>query len=253
MKEKRTRNWACIIYPRQTAEDVTECPDNWAEVLEQLGVKAAVSPLHDKDLKEDGTFKKPHRHVLFSFEGVKSEKQVRELFQRIGGVGCEPINSMYAQVRYLTHKDNKDKAQYSALNVLTFGGFEYKRYVSTKEDEERECTAKMVQIFGLMEERCVVDFHHVADLLWSEEPELFGTFRRNSYFFAQYIKSKKDFTSRMAEKGVYLEQDELLGSLHNPHYVNEQQPEEQEQGGTNEKPIPNQEEDAAGGGNAAGV
>lgn len=252
-KEKRTRNWACIIYPRQTAEDVTECPDNWAEVLEQLGVKAAASPLHDRDLKEDGTFKKPHRHVLFSFEGVKSEKQVRELFQRIGGVGCEPINSMYAQVRYLTHKDNKDKAQYSALDVLTFGGFEYKRYASTKEDEDKECTERMVRIFNLMEERRVEDFHQVADLLWSEEPELFGTFRRNSYFFAQYIRSKKDFTCRMGEQGVFFEQDERHGSLHNPHYVTPEPPQQQEQGGTNEKPIPNQEEDTAGSGNAAGV
>lgn len=252
-KEKRTRNWACIIYPRQTAEDVTECPDNWAEVLEQLGVKAAASPLHDRDLKEDGTFKKPHRHVLFSFEGVKSEKQVRELFQRIGGVGCEPINSMYAQVRYLTHKDNKDKAQYSALDVLTFGGFEYKRYASTKEDEDKECTERMVRIFNLMEERRVEDFHQVADLLWSEEPELFGTFRRNPYFFAQYIRSKKDFTCRMGEQGVFFEQDERHGSLHNPHYVTPEPPQQQEQGGTNEKPIPNQEEDTAGSGNAAGV
>lgn len=253
MKEKRTRNWACIIYPRQTAEDETECPENWAEVLEQLGVKAAVSPLHDRDLKEDGTFKKPHRHVLFSFEGVKSAKQVRELFQRIGGVGCEPINSMYAQVRYLTHKDNKDKAQYSALDVLTFGGFEYKRYASTKEDEDKECTEKMVRIFNLMEERGVGDFHHVADLLWSEEPELFGTFRRNSYFFAQYIKSKKEFTCRMVETDVCLEQEERLGFLHVPHHVNEQPPQEQEKGGTNEKPIPNQEEYTAGSGDAAGV
>ena len=115
---------------------MTECPDNWADVLEQMGVKVCVSPLHDKDVKPDGEYKKPHRHVLFSFEGVKSRGQVLELCKKIGGISPEPINSLYAQTRYLTHLDT-DKVKYSSTDVLTFGGFEYKRYVNTKEDEEK--------------------------------------------------------------------------------------------------------------------
>ena len=232
METKRTRNWATIIYPRQKPEDVTECPENWAEVLEQLGVKAAVSPLHDRDLKDDGSgeYKKPHRHVLLAFEGVKTRAQVKELVAKIGGISPEPINSMYAQVRYLTHKDSKDKAQYSALDVLTFGGFEYKRYASTKEDEDREATERVGRIFELMDKNGLQHFHQVAGYLMQEEPELFSVLRKNSYFFAQYIKSKKDFTCFEEQVELYL-LSKGRASLHNIHYGNLPPEENEEQGG----------------------
>ena len=64
--EKRTRTWATIIYPRQSEDEKTTCPDNWADVLGELGVKVCVSPLHDKDIEANGEKKKPHRHVIFS-------------------------------------------------------------------------------------------------------------------------------------------------------------------------------------------
>lgn len=238
----RTRNWATLIYPRQTAEDVTECPDNWVEVLEQMGVKACVSPLHDKDVKEDGTFKKAHRHVLFSFDGVKSKAQVVELCRKLGGISPEPINSMYAQVRYLTHKDNKDKAQYSSLDVLTFGGFEYKRYASTKEDEDKDTNAKMGKIFNIMAEMGLQEFAEVAEYLMSEEPELFSVYRKNSYFFAQFIRSKQNFTCQKAEKNI-LYQLTRNGGLQNPHSGNNNE----EKGGNNETPIRIEGTDKKGG------
>lgn len=193
-KEKRTRNWATIIYPKINDDDETTTPENWVEIIEEMGVKCAVSPLHDSDIKEDGEKKKPHRHVLFAFDGVKSKSQVKELCEKIGGVGCEAINSLYAQVRYLTHLDNPEKAQYSALDVLTFAGFEYKRYANTKEDEDKEIIKQMGKIFNLMVEKSLYDFSSLGDYLITEETELFGVFRKNSYFFAQYLKSKQNYT-----------------------------------------------------------
>lgn len=198
--EKRTRNWSCIIYPRQGVEgEQTECPDNWAEILGDLGVKCAVSPLHDKDVKPDGTPKKPHRHVVFAYDGVKTEKQAREDFAKIGGVGCEAVRSLYSMTRYLTHKDDMDKAQYSTLDVLTFGGFEYKRYVQTKEDEERDTIGKMGKIFNVVAEYGLNDFADLAEYLMQEDTELFATMRKNSYFFAQFLKCKREQAKAIAE------------------------------------------------------
>ena len=65
-KEKRTRNWATIIYPRQAEGEETTCPENWSDILSELAVKAVVSPLHDKDLTEAGEKKKAHRHVVIA-------------------------------------------------------------------------------------------------------------------------------------------------------------------------------------------
>ena len=218
--EKRTRNWATIIYPRQGPEDVTECPENWAEVLEQMGVKVCVSPLHDKDVKPDGEYKKPHRHVLFSFEGVKSRGQVLELCKKIGGISPEPINSLYAQTRYLTHLDT-DKVKYSSTDVLTFGGFEYKRYVNTKEDEEKQTLGNLSRILNLVEERTLYTFHELAEFLMCEEPELFGTMRKNPYFIAQFLKSKERFTQTILTNDgelITIGNDGGTAGLHNPHY-----------------------------------
>lgn len=191
-KEKRTRNWSTIIYPRQTEQDETTCPDNWADILGELGVKCAVSPLHDKDVNGDGTPKKPHRHVLVAFEGVKSREQAVELFDRIGGVGAEPVNSLYGMTRYLTHMDNPEKAQYSTVDVLTFGGFEYRRYASTKEDEEKETVGHIGEIMEIVQNNLIYGFSDVAEILMTERPELFTVFRKNPYFFAQYLKSKQE-------------------------------------------------------------
>lgn len=190
MAEKRTRNWSTIIYPRQSEEDKTECPDNWVDILAEMGVKCAVSPLHDKDVDSNGQKKKAHRHVLIAFDGVKTRQQAKEVFDRIGGVGAEPVNSLYGMTRYLTHEDNPEKAHYSTVDVLTFGGFEYKRYASTKEDEEKQVMSQMGEIFRDIEDRSLYSFSDVADYLLQEKPELFSCYRKNAYFFANYLKSK---------------------------------------------------------------
>lgn len=190
MAEKRTRNWSTIIYPRQSEDDETTCPDNWADILGELGLKIAVSPLHDKDVNGDGSKKKPHRHLVVAFEGVKTRKQAEEVFSRIGGVGAEAVNSLYGMTRYLTHMDNPEKAQYSTVDVLTFGGFEYRRYANSKEDEEKQQMSQMGEIFNIVEDKQLYNFSDLAEYLMFERPELFICMRKNSYFFACFLKSK---------------------------------------------------------------
>nr|WP_217265565.1 Rep family protein [Helicobacter pylori] len=54
---ERTRSYAIIIYP-------DSANSKWLEILERTCIPCAISPLHDKDLENDGTPKKPHYHVL---------------------------------------------------------------------------------------------------------------------------------------------------------------------------------------------
>lgn len=226
MKEKRTRNWSTIIYPPTGVEgEETTCPEDWKEILGEMAVKCAVSPLHDRDVKEvtsDGevVYKKAHRHVVVAFDGVKTEAQARELFKRIGGVGCEPVNSLYAMTRYLTHMDDPDKAQYSTLDVLTFGGYEYKRYGTTRDDEERQIVANMGRIFNLCAEKVMYDFADTAEYLMVNDPELFTTFRKNPYFFATFFKSKQNLAKMCYSQEEYLTilNSTTPNSLQNPHY-----------------------------------
>lgn len=114
----RTRNFATVVYPESA-------PENWQEILVEQFVPAFISPLHDKDVNPNGEPKKEHYHVIIMFEGVKTSEQARAIFELIGGVGCEVVQSLRGYARYLCHLDNPDKAQYSAENVRSLCGADY--------------------------------------------------------------------------------------------------------------------------------
>ena len=70
-ERKRFLSWTCVIYPESM-------PENWREILGELMIPWAVSPLHDKDVNPNGEPKKPHRHLLLSFRTVKAYEQIKE-------------------------------------------------------------------------------------------------------------------------------------------------------------------------------
>lgn len=116
--DTRTRNFATVVYP-------DSAPANWQDILSDQFIPAFISPLHDKDTNADGEPKKPHWHVVVMFEGKKSMDQVTELFNLIGGVGCEVVKSTRGYARYLCHLDNPEKAQYNQEDVRSMGGADY--------------------------------------------------------------------------------------------------------------------------------
>lgn len=128
MEQRRTRNFATVVYPESA-------PDDWITKLEEHRVPALISPLHDKDLNADGSHKKEHFHVMILFEGVKTEKQAKEVFDTIGGVGVEVIKCVRAYARYLCHLDNPEKAQYDISDVIACSGADYHSLISIASDK----------------------------------------------------------------------------------------------------------------------
>lgn len=118
MASKRTRNFATVVYPESA-------PDDWFDTLVDFKVPAFVSPLHDQDINPGGEIKKAHYHVMIMFEGVKTQEQAQELFNQIGGVGCETIQSIRGYARYLCHLDNPEKHQYLQEQVRGLCGADY--------------------------------------------------------------------------------------------------------------------------------
>lgn len=114
----RTRNFTTIVYPESA-------PENWQELLAEQFIPAFVSPLHDKDVNPGGEAKKPHYHVMIMFDSVKTIEQARSVFNVIGGVGCEVVNSLRGCSRYLCHLDNPEKAQYNPEDVRSLCGADY--------------------------------------------------------------------------------------------------------------------------------
>lgn len=122
MKEKttvkRTRNFATVVYPESA-------PENWQDILSEQFIPAFISPLHNQDVNPTGEVKKAHYHVMIMFDSVKTSEQAQAVFEKIGGVGCEVVQSVRGYARYLCHLDNPEKAQYPQESVRSLCGADY--------------------------------------------------------------------------------------------------------------------------------
>lgn len=116
--DTRRRNFATVVYPESA-------PADWQTILQEQFIPAFISPLHDKDINPTGEPKKAHYHVMLMFEGKKSKEQAVEVFEKIGGVGAEVVNSIRGYARYLCHLDNPEKAQYNIDDVRCICGSDY--------------------------------------------------------------------------------------------------------------------------------
>ncbi len=128
MENKRTRNYATVVYPESA-------PADWKVLLQEQCVPAIISPIHDRDINTDGTLKKKHFHVMILFDGTKTKEQAGEVFSVIGGVGIEPIKCTRAYARYLCHLDNPDKAKYAIEDVISCAGADYYSMISMATDK----------------------------------------------------------------------------------------------------------------------
>lgn len=159
---KRTRNYATVIY-------ADSAPENWREIIESWHVPCFVSPYHDQDINPNGEPKKPHWHVQLLFDNVKTAQQAIDLFNQINGVGCEVINSARAYARYLCHLDNPDKHRYSPSDVIQIGGADYFSVIESCSDQ----IAAISMIEDLCEERNIFTYSELCRVLRREFPELY--------------------------------------------------------------------------------
>lgn len=135
----KSRNWTVIVYPESA-------PENWMTILDDLHVRALVSPLHDMDVDRDGTPKKPHWHVMVMFDGPKTLRAAKEALGSLGGTAPQMVASVEGTARYLCHLDNEEKAKYSIADVKQFGGVDYFELIETHSDR--------TQVIGEMQDWC---------------------------------------------------------------------------------------------------
>lgn len=109
--------------------------------------------LHDKDINEDGTIKKPHFHIALDYSDGKER-----LTSRVKSIFCEGLTEYalveYVQnpkafIRYLTHKDHKEKYQYVDNDVHTNDFNLYTNYVCVAKlgKKEKVSTAELLEGF----------------------------------------------------------------------------------------------------------
>ena len=123
MSEKiiKGRDWAFIVYPESA-------PENWREILDETHMRWVESPLHDKDFNPDGTFKKPHWHVMLSADGPITLKAVEKIIEPLNVPAPQKVGSGRGMIRYFIHLDNPEKYQYSRDEIVAHGGADVESY-----------------------------------------------------------------------------------------------------------------------------
>lgn len=176
----RRRNFATVVYPESA-------PIDWKERLSEQHVAALVSPLHDRDVNPSGAPKKPHYHVLLMFESPKDfDNQVKPIFDMIGGVGREYVNSMRGYARYLCHLDNPEKAQYDKADVIQLGGADYAAVVHLPTDDSR----MLAELFAYIKANQIYSFAELLDICAVNNPDWFNLVTASrAYIVDKYIKS----------------------------------------------------------------
>lgn len=122
MKNQSGRNFTISVKPMHSYEQIDR-------ILNELkGVATVFAITHDKDTTEKGEQVEPHTHYLLSYDTPRRLTTVSNLF----GVApnfVEIVKSHKAMLRYLTHKDDDDKYQYSDKEVITNGPVAYEEAV----------------------------------------------------------------------------------------------------------------------------
>lgn len=176
----RARVWCTLVYPESA-------PDEWLSILGMHCIPTFVSPLHDSDLNPTGEKKKPHYHVLFMFDGKKSDEQVREIIETFSGVGCERVASVRGYARYLCHLDNPEKAQYNTADVVCFGGSDYLTTIGLVTDKYL-AIGDMIDFCDLNE---VYSYASLLRYCRSERPDWFRVLCDNgTVVMKEFLKSK---------------------------------------------------------------
>lgn len=178
-KSTRYRNVATVVYP-------DSAPVDWLERLRDLHSNFLVSPLHDQDMNANGEPKKAHYHILTLYDAPKSVDQIQEIFDIIGGVGFEPVNSLRGYARYLCHLDNPEKYQYSIDEVVSIGTEDYQSLIGLPSDKYKV----IGEMLEYIQDNHILYFSDFAQICREFHPDWFRSLcDKSTVFISAYFRS----------------------------------------------------------------
>ena len=136
-KDSRARVWTIVVYPESA-------PENWREIIDEEHIAWVEGPLHDKDTNADGTKKKPHWHIVLTFEGKKSYEQIKAIADKLHAPIPQKVESIRGIIRYLIHLDNPEKYQYPKSEIVNHGCDDLDKYFRTA-STEREIMKELTE------------------------------------------------------------------------------------------------------------
>lgn len=193
---RRVRNWCAVVYP-------DSAPSDWKEYLDGLNIKWACSPLHDKDIDDDGQLKKPHWHIVICYSGNKSFDQVKEDLAELKCPIPQRCRDVRSSVRYFIHKDHPHKYQYSQNDIEGHGGFDIGNIFKLSASEKHSLYK---DIFAYIKENDIVEFFDLVNIISGlDDDSWFQCVTDNSVLFERYLKS-----NRHRQRERYVDSDGVI-------------------------------------------
>lgn len=180
-KTPRNSRWTTILYPESAA-------GNFLDVLKDFHVPFLLSPLHDKDVDSAGVIKKAHYHLVLYFDSLKSSSQAQVIFDAIGGVGCQSVQSPVSYARYLIHADDPDKYQYAAEDVVSYG----LDYFQCSLDEKSQKYLGISDVISYVIENDIQSFSRLLIVSSQLNRHIFEVVCDNPYLVKTFISSIKN-------------------------------------------------------------
>lgn len=179
-QKRKSSNWLILIYE----ESVNE---NYIEILRSQQIRCVISPLHDKDLNEDGTPQKPHRHILIHFNGGRRLEDIEFIIESINAYQhCEIVMDALKSYEYLFHKNEPDKHHYNENELI---------YINSNKSDYIFLPYRDIAIY--INENNLLTFNGLIDtLIKNEDHKLLEYVASNCYYVQSYqkaIKDKKDY------------------------------------------------------------
>lgn len=187
----KKRNWTFLVYPESA-------PADWVKKLQETGLQAAISPLHDKDIDPDGQPKKAHFHVIVCYSGPTSYNVVLSLTQSLGQPIPKPLEQVRGMYRYFTHMDNPDKFQYNAADISTLNGFNIMDFVDMTRSEVLKIK---LDLQAFIRSSNITEYADLMDNLQDgSNMDWYDVASSNTFFFEKYITSRRNKAKAISEK-----------------------------------------------------
>lgn len=178
----KKRHWTFVLYPESA-------PSDWRDILQKTGLQVCISPLHDKDINPTGEVKKAHYHLILCYSGPTSYNVVKSITDRLNQPIPQPIEQVRGVYRYLTHKDNPEKYQYSDCDISVLNGF---NIIDYSDYTRSEIEAYKRFVLSYIRDNDILEYSDLLDALY--DSALFDELSiasSNTLLFNSYIRSRR--------------------------------------------------------------
>ena len=128
--------------------------------------------------------------MIACYSGPTSYNVVKGLTEQLHAPGPQALEQVRGYYRYLTHKDNPEKAQYSENDIQTLNGFYIGDFVELTKSEVLNIKRDLLT---LIREADILEYSDFLNLLQdSDMVQQFDVASSNTLFFDRYISSRRN-------------------------------------------------------------